>query len=130
MPVPTDGAWAYFMKHHDDIRNVCASYLPVDRMEIPNTRLVIDGKPVIRESGEEQRVARPIAVTHTIADFDAAVQVRDSRRLAEIMNRAWLALPEDRTIYREPGITEMCDLLDCTVDGFFEDPDGRRDEGD
>lgn len=131
MPVPTDEAWEYFTKHLDAIRGVCAAYLPARRMEVPNTRVMAGGAPVRREeTGEEQRDSVPLAVTHTIEDFDDAVRARDSIKLATIMNRAWPALPEDSAIYREPGVTEMCNLLDCTVDGFFEDPDEDRDQDD
>lgn len=131
MSVPSDESWAFFMRHHDDIRSVCASYLPVRRMEVPNTRVMAGDRPAVREdTGEEVRDSKPLDVTHTIEDFDEAVKVKDSVRLTAIMNRAWLALPESRGVYEVPGVTEMCALLDCTVDGFFEDPDERRDEED
>lgn len=124
MAVPTDEAWAYFTKHRDAIREVCRTYLPRTRLEIPNTRVMLDGKSVVVEAtGEEQRGSVSLKVTHTIEDFDDAVTRRDSVKLAAIMNRAWLALPESRSVYSEAGVTEMCNLLDCTVDGFFAEPE-------
>lgn len=122
MPVPTDTSWSYFLEHHDAIRAVCQQYLPRPHMEVPNTRVHIQiGEGSFMET--DQRATVPLKVTHTIEDFDGAVKARDSIKLTGIMNRAWLALPESRSIYREPGVTEMCNLLDCTVDGFFEDPE-------
>ena len=124
MPVPTDEAWAFFLKHHDDIRSVCSLYLPRKRMEVPNTRVMAGDRPAVREdTGEEVRDSVPLKVSHTIADFDDAVKAKDSLKLTAIMNRAWLALPESRAVYSVPGVMPMCDLLDCTVDGFYEDPD-------
>lgn len=129
MTIPTDEAWSYFTKHHDAIREVCRAYLPRSRMEVPNTRVELEGRPVLREeTGEEQRDSIPIAITHTIEDFDAAVKARDSAKLTDIMNRAWFALPEDQAIYLQPGVTEMCNLLDCTVDGFFDGPSDRSED--
>jgi hypothetical protein len=95
---PTDEAWDFFMKHKDDIRARVDDYLP----ERPQSMNGPFGK----------------ASSLTIADFDAAVTARDSRRLTVIMENAWLRAPEDREVYRIPGFGAMCDLLDGTVDGF------------
>jgi len=57
-------------------------------------------------------------------DFDKAVLEQDVRQLVRIMNDAWFRAPEDRAVYRIPGFTAMCDLLDSTVPGFTgEEPD-------
>lgn len=126
---PTDEAWNFFMLHHDAIRAVCERFLPVPKMEVPNTRVAIttsDG----REMVTEQRASVPLPVSNTLADFDAAVKAKDTlsrKGLVEIMNSAWLRAPEDRRVYSIPGFTEMCNLLDCTVDGFF-DSNGPADD--
>lgn len=119
MAIPTDASWAFFLRHHDDIRSCCARFLPVAEMQIPNTRVAVvasDGSECVTD----QRAARPLEVRHTLVDFDAAVRAKDTRQLNEIMNDAWLRAPEDRSVYRIPGFTEMCDLMDGTVDGFFQ----------
>lgn len=57
-------------------------------------------------------------------DFDRAVRDQDTRTLTRIMNEAWYRAPDDRSIYRIPGFSEMCHLLDSTVPGFTgEEPD-------
>jgi hypothetical protein len=118
---PIDKAWSYFIEHHDDIRTCVEQYLPTPYMEVPNTRLHVGDDVVIRQSGEEQRGTMPLKVCHTIEDFDRAVEAKRSSELYNIMNDAWLRLPEDRTIYREPGVMQMCNLLDFTVTGFVDD---------
>lgn len=125
---PTDEAWNFFMLHHDAIRAVCERFLPVPHMEIPNTRVAMttaDGRELVTEG----RASMPLPVSNTLADFDAAVKARDTmspKELVTILNSAWLRAPESRSVYRIPGFTEMCNLLDCTVDGFFH-PDGPAD---
>ena len=96
---PTDAAWAYFMAHRDDIRSICEQFLPVPKMQIPNTRVVLDEV----ETNERASVALP--VSNTIADFDTAVKTKDSDRLCEIMNSAWLRAPESTSVYRILGFT-------------------------
>jgi hypothetical protein len=119
---PTAEAWDFFMLHHHDIRTCCEHFLPVPAMQIPNTRVVI----VLADGAEvetERRAEFPLPVRHALTDFDDAVSAKDSCRLVTIMNDAWVRAPEDRRVYSIPGFTPMCDLLDCTVDGFF-DPNG------
>jgi hypothetical protein len=131
MATPTPEAWHYFTKHLSDIRDVVSMFLPVPRMEIPNTRgPVPDDEHAARVSAKmppqapgEQRGTRPLEVRLTITDFDKAVEDKDTNKLAEIMNSAWLRAPESRDVYHIPGFTEMCNLLDCTVDGFLPEPD-------
>lgn len=120
---PTDEAWAYFMDHHGDIRSVCEMFLSVPSFEIPNTRVALSF-PDDSEFVTEQRAKASLPVKNTLVDFDAAVRAKDSDRLTRIMNDAWLRAPEDRGVYRIPGFTPMCDLLDRTVDGFFGEPSG------
>lgn len=97
---PTDEAWAFFMKHHDAIRDICEELLPRDRIPLING---------------QQIVAPPEA---KIDQFDAAVKAKDTYLLYDIMNSAWLRAPEDRGVYRIPGFSEMCGLLDFSEEGF------------
>jgi hypothetical protein len=123
MTFPTDEAWTFFTNNLSDIRSAMENYLPVACMEVPNTR-VTEGPneaPVIRPSGEEQRGSMPLAVKYTLADFDAAVAAKDTPKLYNMMNNAWLRAPEDRTVYRDPGFRAMCNILDFTVTGFVDD---------
>lgn len=116
---PTDAAWDYFQKHRENIRQCCADFLPAPRMEIPNTRVTIynrDGST----TESDQMGSMPLPVKHSLADFDKAVQERDSAKLAHIMQDAWIRAPEDRRIYQKPGFTELCNLLDETVEGFVD----------
>jgi len=99
---PTPEAWEYFMKHKDDIRGVIEDYCPSPQMQ--------------SMAGPSQMDQR-----YTLADFDAAVESKDTSTLCSIMNDAWLRAPESRNVYSVPGFTQMCNLLDCTVDGFFGD---------
>lgn len=122
---PTDEAWAYFTKHQDDIRAVCARFLPVPEFQVPNTRVAITDSSGT-ETVTDRRAAVALPVENLIADFDAAVAARDSKKLTSIMNDAWLRAPESRSVYDIPGFTEMCNLLDCTVDGFFVPNSGER----
>jgi hypothetical protein len=92
-------------------------------MEVPNSRIAIvapDGTEVITE----YRASVPLPVKYDLAAFDAAVEARDVQRIVVIMESAWLRAPEDRGVYRIPGFTEMCNLLDGSVDGFLGDEDG------
>jgi hypothetical protein len=123
---PTEVAWAFFMTHHADIRACCERFLPVPEFQIPNTRVVLvapDGSEMVTE----RRAAMSLPVTNLISDFDAAVRAKDAARLTRIMNDAWIRAPESRRVYDIPGFSAMCDLLDGTVDGFF-DPGGECDE--
>lgn len=127
MTIPTPEAWHYFTRHLADIRDVVSMFLPVPRMEIPNTRgPVPDDEHAARvwskmppQASGEQRGTRPIEVKFTMIDFDKAVEMRDAPKLCEIMNSAWLRAPESRDVYQIPGFGEMCNLLDGTVDGFL-----------
>ena len=123
---PTDEAWSSFMENHDDIRACCEMFLPAPRMEIPNTRIgIVDDEG--NETITDQRAAMALPVNHLLVDFDAAVKVKDSGTLMNIMNDAWLRAPEDRAVYRIPGFSRMCDFLDFSIEGFV-DPDGPSDE--
>lgn len=122
MTIPTEEAWTFFLKYKDDIRNICATYLSVNDLQVPNTRLT-------SEPGDERRGTVPMKPSpYTLETFDKAVEEKNSILLTNIMNRAWLGAPESRDVYYEPGFTEMCNLLDCTVDGFFDDGTDRQDE--
>lgn len=127
---PTDDAWAYFLKYQDDIRSVVNDYGSVERMEIPNTRVADRNDPLDPPAYTGQRDSMPLAKRYGLSDFDLAVVRRDSRSLSVIMNDAWLRLPEQRSVYQIPGVTEMCNLLDCTVDGFDGPDDDEESEGD
>lgn len=128
--IPTPEAWHYFTKHLADIRDAVSMFLPVPRMEIPNTRgPAPDDEYAVRVASKmppqapgEQRGTRPLEVRFTLADFDQAVENRDATKLCEIMNSAWLRAPESRDVYQIPGFSEMCNLLDGTVDGFLPEP--------
>jgi hypothetical protein len=91
------------MQHHDAIRQICATYLPSERI-IKTDKL------------------------YTIEDFDAAVAAKNTKRLETILNNAWFNAPDSRSVYSIPGFTEMCNLLDETVEGFVRAP-GTMDEG-
>lgn len=119
---PTDEAWNYFTHNLDDIRAVVGRFLPVPEMQIPNTRVAITDSAGI-ETVTDRRAAIPLPILNVIEDFDNAVAIRDTNKLMEIMNDAWLRAPESRSVYNIPGFSEMCGLLDCTIDGFF-DPEG------
>lgn len=132
MTIPTEEAWQYFSTHVEAIRDVCASFLPVKRLEIPNTRVTdFLGNPVLREdTGEEQRGSIKLETSYTIEDFDKAVKIlvfeekeeirtKAALTLSSIMNRAWLGAPESTGVYRVPGFTEMCNLLDETIPGWL-----------
>jgi hypothetical protein len=98
---PTDEAWDYFTKHLGDIRDVVESFQPVNQMQ-----------SMAGSFGSK--------TLYTMEGFDKAVVKKDSETLNSIMNDAWLRAPEDRRVYGIPGFSEMCNLLDCTVDGFFD----------
>jgi hypothetical protein len=123
MAAPTSEAWAYLTKHLPDIRKIVQEYLPITRMEIPNTRVTMpDGQPIFREdSGEAQRDSVFLPKVYTIEDFDHAIQSKDIEALNAIMNDVWARAPESTDVYRIPGFCEMCNLLDGTVRGFLED---------
>lgn len=95
-------AWAYFDTHKDDIRAVVEQFLPV-------------------EQWQSMRGPFGSKTRHTMEEFDAAITNRNVSKLCSIMSDAWGRAPEDREVYRIPGFTEMCNLLDGTVDGFLED---------
>ena len=109
---PTVEAWEYFVEHLDDIREVVADFAP--RPWFPT----IDG--VLHDKSE----------THSIDEFDSAVVRRDAEKLFVIMNSAWLSAPEDREVYRIPGFSEMCNLLDFTVEGFVDEDRPYEEEDD
>lgn len=62
-----------------------------------------------------------------VAKFDEAVEAVDTDALEMLMKRAWLNAPDSRKVYSIPGFTEMCNLLDATVPGFFEGSEGDGD---
>jgi hypothetical protein len=99
----TPEAWEYFMAHHDNIRECVEKFLPVEQW---------------------QSMAGPFGskTLWTIEDFDKAVKNNDNTTLVSIMDDTWGRAPEDRSVYQIPGFTEMCNLLDETVEGFHEDP--------
>src|SRR5271155_2337332 len=96
---PTDEAWAYFMLHHDAIRECCAAFLPRPEFGLPNTRIAIE-HPDGTEHTTESRAAIPLQPRYTLAAFDDAVKTRDSKVLSGLMNDAWLRAPESRSVYR------------------------------
>lgn len=108
---PTDEAWNYFLKHHDNIRDCVEQFLPVPQWQ-----------SMVGTFGGE--------TDYTIKDFDAAVTNKNTVKLSSIMNDAWGRAPEDRDVYLTLGFTEMCNLLDCTVEGFVDDDDESREEED
>lgn len=54
-----------------------------------------------------------------VTRFDDAVKNKNVVQLAGLMNKAWFKAPDDRRVYQIPGFTQMCNLLDGTVDGFL-----------
>lgn len=103
MRAPSDEAWAYFMLHHDNIRRCIEDFSPRPWMQTMTGALPMTPVP------------------NHLAKFDAAVVARDTVLLSDLMNDAWLRAPEDRSVYRVEGFTEMCNLLDETVEGFVPD---------
>lgn len=130
-PTPTSEAWAYFILHQNDIREVVELFLPISRIEIPNTWVTLEARgPVLREeTGAEQRASIYAPTTHTIAEFDSAAASRDVDSLFNIMNSAWLRAPEDREVYLIPGFIAMCNLLDETIPGLLGDDPNTYPEG-
>ena len=125
---PTEAAWNYFLEHHANIRDCVEMFLPVPRMEIPNTRapIIVDEystkiAAAMPPHAHESRGSIPLEPNYKLTDFDQAVKDQDTNKLCDIMNSAWLRAPEDREVYRIPGFSQMCNLLDCTVEGFFDD---------
>lgn len=105
---PTPEAWACFEKHLADIRECISTFLPVKQWQ-----------SMVGPFGTKTE--------HTLEEFDAAVTNKNVRKLSSIMNDAWSRAPESRSVYTIPGFTEMCNLLDGTVDGW-EDNDYDDDE--
>ena len=95
-------AWKYFDDNKENIRAVVEQFLPVEQW---------------------QSMAGPFgkATSHTMEEFDNAVLNRNVNKLSAIMNDAWGRAPESRSVYHIPGFSEMCNLLDGTVDGFLND---------
>lgn len=125
-PYPKEDAWAYFMLHHDNIRSVCQEFLPRESMQIPNTRVAVqrgDGPETITDQRAAVKIGRGVAINQ----FDVAVVAKDADKLMKIMNDAWLRAPESRSVYGIAGFTEMCNLMDETVEGFCDN--GSLDEG-
>ena len=98
---PSDKAWNYFLKHKDNIRDIVVTYLAVPQW---------------------QSMAGPFGnkSEFDIAAFDKAVEAKDASALNSIMNDAWGRAPEDRAVYSIPGFSEMCNLLDGTVEDFID----------
>jgi hypothetical protein len=114
---PTEEAWAYFIRNHDDIRSVCQQFLLCESMQVPNTRVVVqhgDGPEIVTE----QRATVKIGRGAPINQFDTAVVKKDTVKLMEIMNATWLRAPDSRSVYAIPGFAEICNLMDETVEGF------------
>ncbi len=107
---PTDEAWNYFLVHHDDIRSCVENFLPIKQWQ-----------SMVGPFGGKTR--------HSLEEFDNAVTNKNSVKLSTIMNDAWGRAPEDRDVYRIPGFTEMCNLLDGTVDGFVDEGGGHGEQG-
>jgi hypothetical protein len=101
---PTAEAWNYFTTHLNNIRDVVEQFLPVPQWQ-----------SMVGPFGSE--------TDYTIKEFDQAVFDKNTVKLSSIMNDAWGRTPEDRDVYCIPGFTEMCNLLDCTVDGFVDNGD-------
>lgn len=100
MSAPTDKAWNFFLEHRKNIRSVVETFLAVAQWQ-----------SMVGPFGE--------ATPYTLRDFDEAVDRKDTDKLSSIMGDVWGRAPEDRDVYRIPGFTEMCNLLDETVEGFF-----------
>lgn len=117
---PTMEAWEFFLRNSDDIRNIVRKFCPRPEFEIPNTRISIQ-----REDGKiietNNRATQILAPAFSIDDFDKAIAEKDSAKLYQIMEDAWLRAPEDRRVYSIPGFAEMCNILDFTIEGFIED---------
>lgn len=98
---PTPEAWAFFEENHQAIRDCCAQFLAN-----PN------GKSMMGDF--------PAKIKFTVDDFDRAVEAKDAVKLFDIFNDAWIRAPESRHVYSIPGFSEMCNLMDGTVDGFID----------
>lgn len=108
---PTDKAWAYFLANLDDIRDCVEAFLPVEQWQ-----------SMVGPFGDKSE--------HTLSDFDEAVRNKNSAKLNSIMNDAWGRAPESREVYNIPGFSEMCNLLDGTVEGFIDDSLENEDDDD
>ena len=102
-------AWKYFDDNKENIRDVVEQFLPVEQW---------------------QSMAGPFgsATIHTMEEFDNAVLNRNINKLSAIMNDVWGRAPESRSVYHIPGFSEMCNLLDGTVDGFFDEYEDDADD--
>ena len=56
-----------------------------------------------------------------LGKYDDFVEAKDTHAMIPILNKAWSAAPEAMSTRRIPGFMEMCNLLDGSVDGFFDE---------
>lgn len=78
----------------------------------PAKSYLLTHKKAIRE------VVQAFASPKQLEAWDHALACMDGAILSNIMNVAWFNAPDKRDVYQIPGFTEMCHLLDETVEGL------------
>jgi len=114
--------WRYFDLHSKEIRNVVKEFLPSKKVTLTYTPPARQRKEIAdlaKITADKINTSNAKRRLPSMKDFDSAVTVRSDASktlLIAIMTQSWFSAPDTQEVYKIPGFTEMCNLLDGTFE--------------